>query len=221
MCSERIRLDMHVHSHFSHDSINSVERLFRSYLSTGVIPIVCDHNSIRGSERLRSLMRENHIEVPYPLAEEIATADGEVVGLFLTEEVPRGLSCDETLDIIHEQGALVLVPHPFDVYRSKVLKRDVLERVVPRIHIIEGYNARNVRKKHNEQAVEFARLHHKPISAGSDAHTPLELGRTYVEVEPFDTPAELLEHLPHARIVFRKSSPAVHIITTLVKTVRR
>ncbi|HIH69021.1 PHP domain-containing protein [Methermicoccus shengliensis] len=221
MDCEKLRLDMHVHSHFSHDSINSVERLFKSYLSTGVIPIVCDHNSIEGSERLRSLMRKNRIEVPCPLAEEIATADGEVIGIFLTEEVPQGLSCDETLDIIHEQGALALVPHPFDVYRSKVIRREVLERMMPRIHIIEGYNARNVRKRHNARAVEFARLHHKPISAGSDAHTPLELGRTYVEVEPFDTPAELLKHLPHAKIVFRKTSPAVHIITKLVMMVRR
>jgi len=221
MCSERIKVDMHVHSHFSHDSINSVERLLSSYLSTGVIPIVCDHNSIKGSERLRSLMRENRIEVPCPLAEEIATADGEVVGLFLTEEVPQGLSCDETLDIIHEQGALALVPHPFDVYRGKVLKKDVLERVVSRIHIIEGYNARNVHKKHNERAVEFARLHHKPISAGSDAHTPFELGRTYVELEPFETPAELLECLPRARIVFRKTSPLLHVLTKFIKTVRR
>ena len=221
MHPERLKLDMHVHSHFSKDAMTSVETIYRTFIKSGVMSIVCDHDSIEGSKRLSLLMKERHVDVPCPLAEEIATADGEIMGVFLTEGVPAGLSADETLDIIGAQGALALVPHPFDTYRSKVLRRDVLERVVSRIHIIEGYNARNVKRVHNEQAVEFARQHGKPISAGSDAHTPFELARTYVELEPFETPKELLEHLPEADVVFKRTSSAIHLISALVKTVRR
>lgn len=221
MHSERLKVDMHVHSHFSKDSMISIHTLYKTFVRRGVVCVVCDHNSIEGSKRLSSLMKREHVEVPCPLAEEIATADGEIVGLFLTEEVPSSLSADETLDIIHSQGALALVPHPFDTYRSKVLRRDVLERVISRVHIIEGYNARNVKAVHNEQAVAFARQHNKPVSAGSDAHTPFELARTYVEVEPFEEPRGLLEVLPKANVVFKKTSPAIHLISTLVKSLRQ
>lgn len=162
--------------------------------------MVCDHDRIEGSRRAMQAIRAIDPTVPLILAEEIKTASGEIMGLFLTEEVKGGLSAEETLDIIAAQGGLALVPHPFSRRRSAALRRDVLDAVVGRIDIIEGYNGRNRFPSDNHKAVMYARRMNKPISAGSDAHTPIELFKNFVEVEPFQTPREFLANLRRATL---------------------
>lgn len=217
---ERICLDMHVHSHYSSDATTSPETLARSWKRNGVLPIVCDHNSIRGAEATYALIRKDCPDVPTILAEEILTSEGEIIGLFLNEQVPAYLSAAETLDIIRDQGAISIVPHPFCTYRSTAIRRDTLMDVVDRIDIIEGYNARNVTRQANIQAQRLADEWVKPVSVGSDAHTLFELCSSYAILEPFATPGELILNLLDADVRYRKVHPSLHTVSRFIQARR-
>lgn len=216
-----IKLDMHVHSEHSRDSVVPVQAIVRAWERHRLFSVVCDHDTIRGALEVCRGIRELDPDAPLVLAEEITTADGEIIGLFLNEELPPGLPAEETVDRVHEQDGLVLIPHPFCRYRSRAIRKDVLAGLVHRVDIIEGYNARNVTDEDNDRALRFAEEHGKPVSVGSDAHIAIELARVWVEVPPFETPAELVACLRGARVCFRRSNNAVHLLTKMVKMARR
>jgi predicted metal-dependent phosphoesterase TrpH len=218
---EFIRFDMHIHSVYSGDSAVFVAAITGCFFRHGILPLVCDHNTISGSVNVYTGIRNVNPDIPNIFAEEIMTSDGEIIGLFLEEEIPPFLTAEETLDLIRDQGALSIVPHPFCSYRSSVLRHDVLDRVIDRIDIMEGYNARVIDDRDNLAARHYADCHKKPVSAGSDAHTPIELGRTWVEVSPFSTPREFMKVIPGAVARYRHMHPSVHIMTRLVKAGRR
>jgi len=201
---DRVLSDMHVHSCHSTDASIPIEAIVRCWNLSKVIPLVCDHNSIAGSVKVYQEIRGTDPDVPEILAEEILTSEGEIIGMFLQEEIPAFLTAEETLDRIREQGAISIVPHPFCSFRSSVMRPDVLDRVIDRIDIVEGFNGRAADERDNTYARRYAVLHKKPISAGSDAHTPEELGRTYTEMEPFDSPQGLLRSIRTAEIHYQK-----------------
>ena len=146
------------------------------------------------------------------VGEEVRTAEGEILGLFLTEDVPRDLLAGETIARIKDQGGLVGVPHPFDPARS-ALHAAALSQLAGQIDFIEGLNARIIFGTHNKQAQEFAREHDLPVSAASDAHSPGEVGRAFVQMPAFDGPGAFLESLRQGRLCGRLSSPLVHMIS--------
>ena len=205
-----VLFDMHVHSQYSHDSKTPIRSIVQSWEHYGVLPLVCDHNSITGSVRVFKEIRLMDPNVPEILAEEILTSEGEIIGAFLQEEIPPHLSPDETLDAIRDQGAVAIVPHPFCSFRSSVFCSSVLDRIVHRLDIIEGFNGMAVDERDNFTARRYAVLHGKPVSAGSDAHTPEQLGLTYVALQAFSSPAELIRALRSAEIHFRRAFPATH-----------
>jgi hypothetical protein len=156
-------------------------------------------------------------------SEEVKSSEGEIIGYFLTELVPKGLSPEETARRIKEQGGLVAVPHPFDSMRSASrLKTPALERLVAggMVDIIEVFNARAARAEDNEKAFDFARRHSLAMGAGSDAHTLLEVGRAFVEVPPFESPKEFLHSLRQGRVHGDLSGKLIHLASTLAKVVR-
>jgi predicted metal-dependent phosphoesterase TrpH len=215
-----LRIDMHVHSSYSRDSVIPAKTIFQSWRRTGIIPLVCDHDTLEGSNRVMRAIHAEDPDLPLLLAEEITTRDGEIIGLFLTEEIPPWLSAAETLDLIHGQGGLSLIPHPFCTYRGKVLRPDARNALVDRIDLIEGHNARNLSDEEDRLAVVFACDVGIPFTAGSDAHTTMELGRVWMEVPPFDSPKGLLSGLAGAPFTFRRMNRGVHLITHVVKRVR-
>ncbi|QYZ78392.1 histidinol phosphatase [Methanofollis formosanus] len=217
----RARLDMHVHTSYSPDAVVGTDAVVRAWQTRRVLALVCDHDTVRGSEEVYRRIRAVDPDVPFIRAEEISTAEGEVIGAFLTEEIPPGLSAAETVDLIREQGAISIVPHPFCTFRSSAIERRALDEVIGRVDIIEGYNARNVSPEANGTAETYAMTHNKMLSAGSDAHLPFELCRTFVELEPFDGPKDLLAHLREGTIHFRVTNPAVHTVSRAVKAVKR
>lgn len=218
--SGRLCLDMHVHSHYSSDATNSPETIAKGWSKYGILPIVCDHNSIRGAEATYRIIRKISPDVPTILAEEILTSEGEIIGLFLNEEVPAYLPAAETLDIIRDQGAISIVPHPFCTYRSTAIRRETLMDLVDRIDIIEGYNARNVTWQANIMAQRLAEERLKPVSVGSDAHTPFELCSSYAILEPFETPGELILNLFNADMRYRKVQPSLHMVSRSIREAR-
>jgi hypothetical protein len=142
----------------------------------------------------------------------VRSADGEIIGLFLSQDVPPGLSAAESVQRIRDQGGLVGLPHPFDSLRS-ALRPELAELMAAEIDFVETVNARIIVAVHNKRAAEFARKHGLPASAGSDAHSAREVGRAYVEMPPFTGAADFLASLRAGRVTGRLSSPLIHLVS--------
>ncbi len=209
MSDERpLRVDLHNHTYYSPDSILSPESLVREARRRGIDwAAVTDHNTIEGALAVRELGVVRVI-----VGEEVRSRDGELLGLFLTREVPPDLPAAETTELIKVQGGLVGVPHPFDHLRS-ALRYDVMVQLIQKIDFIEALNARIVFPSHNRRALALARKHGLAVSAGSDAHSPWEVGRAYVEMHAFAGPTDFLEALRRGRLAGSLSSPLVHMIS--------
>jgi predicted metal-dependent phosphoesterase TrpH len=149
--------------------------------------------------------------------EEITTQQGEVIGLFLQEVIPAGLSVWETIERIHQQGGIVTVPHPCDRLRHHVLQESYWPDVLPLVDMIEGFNGRTIFKADDRLAQKIAANYQKIIIAGSDSHTPWELGRCGIEIGDFDASQDLLEAVREGRLFGSHASPWVHIVTKAVK----
>ena len=213
-----LKADFHMHTHYSHDSEVAPEKLVKRCIDVGLNCIaVTDHNTAEGAFRVREIAPFMVI-----IGEEVATSEGEVTGLFLQETIPRGLSPLETVKRIKEQGGLVSLPHPFDRFRSEVITKAGIEDVLPYADIVEVFNSRNSMNADNRVAHEFAMRHNLLTSGVSDAHTTIELGRTYVIMPEFDgTPEGFKEALAQGTIHARKMTPLIHVATTITKLKRR
>jgi predicted metal-dependent phosphoesterase TrpH len=214
MSTHLLRVDLHSHTYHSPDSIASPEQLVRACLRRGIDCLaVTDHNSIRGALAAREVVSADEASsIKIIVGEEIRTVAGEIMGLFLTEEVPARLSPEESMRRVKDQGGLVGIPHPFDRLRIALAYEDML-RLLPEIDFIEVFNARIVFLGDNRKAQRFAQEHGLAVSAASDAHSSWEVGRSYVEMADFEGPEEFLASLREGRIVGRLSSPLVHLFT--------
>lgn len=208
-----LKVDLHLHTRYSADGFILPEGLIARCLEVGLDAIaVTDHNTIEGALATKA-------KAPFPviIGEEVLSAQGEIIGLFLEKPVPKGLPVLETVARIREQGGLVVIPHPFDrLWRHRLLRKS-LESILPQIDILEVFNARTVFPSDCARARRFAEEHGLPMGAGSDAHLLRELGYTYVEMPPFDGPKEFMAALKQSRVVGRPSGLWVHIPTTLGK----
>ena len=209
-----LRVDLHMHTHFSPDSLVSPERLVARCQKVGLSCIaVTDHNTTEGARVVKDIAPFFVI-----VGEEVRTSEGEVTGLFLTETIPEGLSIGETARRIKDQGGLVSIPHPFDRFRGEVISRRGLDEVVQYADIVEVFNARNNLSADDRKALDFARQHGLLTSGVSDSHTTMELGRTYVEMPDFNgTPEGFKLALAQGKIVGRRTSPLIHVVTSLTK----
>jgi predicted metal-dependent phosphoesterase TrpH len=208
-----MRCDLHIHSMYSPDSKTTPEQIMSRCVETGIDCIaVTDHDTIAGAVALKRIAPFKVI-----VSSEIHTREGEVIGYFLSEEIPGKLPAMETVKLIKQQGGLVGVPHPFDALRGSAIERRALDEILPDVDIIEVFNARSIYRHHNTMARQFADRHKLPASAGSDAHTPDEIGTTYVEMPDFKGKDDFLAALAQGRIVGRPSSPLVHVRSTWAK----
>lgn len=212
-----LKADLHLHTDRSPDSLIPVARLIQQCVARGIDCVaITDHNTIDGALAAREMAPFKVI-----VAEEVKTSEGEIIGFFLSKEIPRGLSPEETVRRIKEQGGLVCIPHPFDRLRREPLRAAARERVLPQVDIIEAFNARVTFKSDNEKARALAEERGLAMSAGSDAHSLREVGRVYVEMAEFDTPQDFLNALRAGRTVGGLSSPLVHLASTWAKLRRR
>lgn len=213
-----LRVDLHMHTGFSPDSGTGLEDFVARCVRTGLNCIaVTDHNTIEGALLVREMAPFRVI-----VGEEITTAGGEIIGLFLQEKVPRGLPPLETVERIKEQGGLVSIPHPFDHFRRSVITREALYEVLPYVDIMEAFNARNTLQGDNRKAEALAREHDILTTAVSDSHTLIEIGRAYAEVPDFDgTPQGLMQSLGQGQLVRRQITPLIHFLTTFTKNQKK
>jgi glycosyltransferase involved in cell wall biosynthesis len=194
----RIDVDLHMHTDHSSDCATPVEVLLATAKARGLGAIaVTDHNEISGA--LEAQAKASGIKVI--VGEEVKTADqGEVIGLFLSELIPRGLTLQETIAEIKRQGGVVYVPHPFDRMHA-VPDYEHLMAVLDDVDAIEVFNPRVAIQEFNEEAARFAAKYRIPAGAGSDAHVAQGLGSVRIRMPDFDGPAEFLEALREADIV--------------------
>jgi len=178
-----------MHSRFSHDSDTSLEALAARAREAGLHRIaLTDHNTAQGS----LLLKEQEAELAI-VGEEIKTTEGEIIGLFITAGIKAWKRPEEVMDLIHEMGGLVYLPHPFDRWRAHFQPRRVVE-LADRVDVIESYNAW-CDPDANEAAAKMALELDKPTASGSDAHSPTELGHSWNEIDPFEGPADFLQKL--------------------------
>jgi predicted metal-dependent phosphoesterase TrpH len=205
-----IKADLHIHTCYSIDCLTPLEQIVERCLELGINCIaVADHNTIAGALKLRKLASFKVI-----VAEEILTPVGEIMGMFLSEEVARGLSPQETISRIRSQGGLVAIPHPFG--RSLPWDTNMLTstEVLSQVDIIETFNSRTPFSSSIARARKLAEEQGKAASAGSDAHTLDEIGRAYVEMPEFDGPDDFLNSLAQGKIFGQKSSYLAHFAST-------
>jgi predicted metal-dependent phosphoesterase TrpH len=208
-----VKADLHAHTHFSRDAVTSVETFARRYERAGIdVVAVSDHNNIDGALAVRGIAPFHVI-----VSEEIKSTDGEIIGLFLQDTIRKGLSPEDTVRAIREQGGLVCIPHPFDRTRRSPLKEDACLRIINDVDIIEVFNSRNIFQADNDRALEFAREHGKLMSGATDAHTPWEIGLAYVDMPPFESAGDFLAALGKGKVVGKRSFVGFHMISTWAK----
>lgn len=212
-----MRIDMHMHTARSHDCLNDPRALMSAAAARG-IDVVCitDHNEIAAALELAARYAERVIP-----GEEVKTAEGvDIIGLFLTELIPKGTPARHTCEQIREQGGIVYLPHPFAPGKGGGGR--ILEHVADLVEIVEGFNARLHDAALNQRAVEWAHARGLPLGAGSDAHTLAEVGRAFVELPVCDLNANAFRSaIRSATIHGRESSRLVHLASTYAKVHKR
>jgi predicted metal-dependent phosphoesterase TrpH/glycosyltransferase involved in cell wall biosynthesis len=199
--------DLHTHTSWSSDCLVEPEELIDHAEQQGIGAIaITDHNEFGGALETLELARDRPVTV-IP-GEEVKTAgQGEVIGLFLSEQIPRGLEFEDTIAAIREQGGLVYLPHPFDRMHA-IPDAATLHRHLADIDVFEVYNARLLFEQYNDEALRFARKYNLTMGAGSDAHVLQGLGTGGVRMRAFRDPEEFLVSLRTAEVLRRPRSLA-------------
>lgn len=194
----RVRVDLHVHTMWSGDSTTTPDELVHAVADSGLdVLCITDHNAIAGAVELGERLGCRVI-----VGEELRTAAGEIIGLFLTERVPMGIGHVEAARRIRDQGGIVYIPHPFDPMRRNLSEAALYELAeADLIDAVEVLNAKTSLASLNRRAAAFADEFGIVHGAGSDGHVPDALGAAYVEIEDFDGPHEFLAALATGTVI--------------------
>lgn len=215
----RAFIDLHCHTRASFDCLSTPAAVVKAAVDRGLTHLaITDHDRIDGALEARSLAPET---LTVLVGEEVKTADGDLICIFLERAIPPGLSAQETIDAAREQGALVGLPHPFDRLRRSVLVEESMAALGGIVDWVETHNARVIGRG-NEHAAAFAAEHGLPGVAVSDAHSVLEVGVAYTALDGDpSTPDGLRAALAGVQIVPGRASLLVRAWTPLAKVVQR
>jgi predicted metal-dependent phosphoesterase TrpH len=196
----RLRIDLHLHSRWSPDSSTRLTALVARCRELSLDRIaLTDHNTAEGALELRR--REPELTI---VGEEVKSTEGDIIGLFLSGTVEPGGSPEEVCDAIHAMGGLTYACHPFDRRRASFRPERLVE-LAPRFDIIETHNSW-ADPAANHAAAELCRELGRVAATGSDSHSESELGRAWMEIEPYEDVADFLDKLARARHVVTKWS---------------
>ena len=204
-----LTLEFHCHTTASKDSLTRPEDLIRTARKKGLDRLVItDHNSIGGAVAAQKLDPELVI-----VGEEIMTTRGEILAAFVKEEIPAGLTPQETIRILKAQGAFISVSHPYDTHRKGGwMEADLLE-IIPHVDAIEVFNSRCMDPRFNHRAKAFAEKHNLPGTVGSDAHGAFEVGKSVMLLDPFEGPDGMRNVIRQAKVQTRLSPWWVHLVS--------
>ena len=208
-----LKADLHIHTEYSMDCNTPLEKIISRCLELGINCIaIADHGTAKGALKMQKI-------APFPVivAEEILTPHGEIMGMFLKETIPSGLSVEETISRIRAQGGLVNIPHPFETIRGSSLNGKIIEEIAEQIDLMEVLNSRSPFPANSVKAQAFAQKHGIAQGAGSDAHTLYEIGNAYVQMPEFNGKDEFLQALAQGKIHGHRSSPVMRLFSTWAK----
>ncbi len=196
-----LRLDLHNHTFFSADGSMSPAELLAAAMAKGVACIaVTDHNRVKGALQAVELA-EADLSLPRVIPGiEVSTFDGEIIGLYIWEDIPAGLSLLETVERIKGQGGLVYLPHPFDSLRRGTVSPRARAQAAELSDIIEVVNGRSLSPRAGGKALALAGALGKPKGAGSDAHREAEVGVASVFVEAYPAQDTLVALVARGRV---------------------
>jgi len=215
MTQSNIKAEFHCHSVYSPDSLVELSALLKACDERGIDKIaITDHGSMQGAFKAHKIAPDRVIP-----AEEIETPEGELLGYFMTEEIPQGLPAVEVVRRLRGQGAFISMAHPFDPHRSWWTEK-TLEQILPYIDALEVFNARSRRDEFNHEAYAFALEHGKLLMAGSDAHAVSELGRANMSMPWFDDAESLRAAAREATISGELSGLYVHMVSTFARVAK-
>lgn len=185
-----LSVELHCHSSLSHDGRDPVDMLLEQAEAVGLDAIaVTDHDAIHASTEAAGMAEE------YGLvgitAMEVTSAAGHILAFGIDDLIPAGLSFDETLERIHEQGGIAIVPHPFQKSRHGVAPH-ITDDQLASADAIEVYNSRLLTGRANRKAERFATAHGLPKTAGSDAHIAEMIGQAVTEVDADERSADAI-----------------------------
>ena len=184
------RVDLHTHTRYSPDALTTPQQFVARCGRAGLSHVaVTDHSGVEGAYAVAAAAPCQVI-----IGQEVRTQEGDLIGLFLKESIPRGLPAAEAAAHIHRQGGLVVAPHPFDRLRPS-LGEATLRALGPALDALEGHNGRTLWRRFDRRARRYAAAAGLPCTLGSDAHAALELGRSYLNLPDFEGPQELLRAL--------------------------
>jgi len=162
-----MKFDLHIHSKYSYDSFLSPVRIIKVAKRKGLHGVaITDHNTIKGGIEALKINEDEDFQVI--VGAEIRTEYGDIIGLFLEDEITTN-KFEEVIEEIKSQGGLSVLAHPYRQYKFP-------EEIIDKVDLVEVFNARS-RKADNERAYELAKKFKKPQTAGSDAHLVFEIGR--------------------------------------------
>jgi predicted metal-dependent phosphoesterase TrpH len=205
-----MKIDFHVHTKYSVDSIIEPRELVKKALRLSIIPAIADHNTISAHREMKQLTSS------FIPAEEVQTDIGDLIFLYSGDLIRKGTGFAEALDLIHEQGGLAYLPHMYDRTRHGAVPKN---GEIRKIDIVEVFNPRCLDPVYNSRARIFAEKNNLFPAAGSDSHFLFEFGKTYTEMPDFDldSPKELLASLKKAKLVTSAAPFYARGTTTLVK----
>lgn len=206
---ENVLADLHCHTVHSKDCLMRPERLVEVARQRGLDRLaITDHNRIEGALEAEALDPELIV-----VGEEVWTTKGELLGYYLSEQVPANLEPMEAIERLRAQGAVISVSHPLDSMRGGAWDEDDLREILPYVDAIEVFNARSLTRAPNERARKLAEAMRLPGTAGSDSHAYLEVGRTRLRLPAFHDAESMREALERSEVIGRLSSPLVHFLS--------
>ncbi|MFN2121675.1 MAG: PHP domain-containing protein [Anaerolineales bacterium] len=212
-----LTVEFHAHTCYSKDSLLSPGDFVAACARKGIDRVVVtDHNAIEGALACRQLDPDRVI-----VGEEIMTAGGELLGMFLRARIAPGLSPRETIDQLRAQGAFISVAHPFDRWRKGAWQPSELVEIAPYVDAIEIFNSRCMTGADNQAARDFAGQHGLAGTVGSDAHTAWELGRSVMLMPEFADAGQLCSALQVGVAHTRLSPSWIHLLSRYARLRKR
>ena len=217
MSQEMWQVELHSHTLWSKDCVVNFDAIIRLCEQRNIDRIaITDHNLAQGALAMQKLAPDLVI-----VGEEIMTDRGEILGYFMQESIPAGLTPDETIKRLREQGAVISVSHPFDRLRKGAWHEADLLRIIDKVDAIEIFNARCMYADDNVKALQFAEKHALTGTVGSDAHSRIEYGRALAQMQPFEGASDFLMALRAAQHLNRYSSWFVHLNSKTAKWAKK
>ena len=210
-----LKADLHIHTRYSMDCQTQLEKIIKRCHELGIDCIaVADHGTTEGALKMQEMAPPS---LKVIVAEEVLTTQGEIMGMFLKETIPSGITPQEAVRQIRAQGGLVNIPHPFETIRGSALKDRYIEEIAADIDLMEVLNSRSPFPANSNKARDFAEKHGIPGGAGSDAHTIYEIGNAYMEMPDFNDKDEFLKAVALGKIKGKRSGMFVHFYSAWAK----